>query len=136
MVIRDFLGCVVDARRKFWAFPIGVEAAELMAICKGLLAARERNLTPFSIASDCAWVVSSLTEGKNLFHDLGPLMDEVRVWANCIDFTSFFFHISRLINVHAHKLARWAISSSSSGVDLCLCPDSFFLSVAEDCKQL
>ncbi|KAL5579343.1 hypothetical protein UlMin_011785 [Ulmus minor] len=135
LVIRDFLGCVLDARWKFWAFPIGVEAAELMAIREGLLAARERNLTPFSIASDCAWVVSSLKEGKNLFHDLGPLMDEVRVWANCIDFTGFF-HVSRLINVPAHKLARWAISSSSSGVDLCLCPDSFFLSIAEDCKQL
>ncbi|KAL5547589.1 hypothetical protein UlMin_002820 [Ulmus minor] len=135
LVIRDFLGFVLDARWKFWAFPIGVEAAELMAIREGLLAVRETNLTPFSIASDCAWVVSSLTEGKNLFHDLGPLIEEVRDWANCIDFTGFF-HVSRLINVSAHKLARWAISSSSSKVDLCLCPDSFFMSVAKDCKQL
>ncbi|KAL5539670.1 hypothetical protein UlMin_043671 [Ulmus minor] len=135
LVIRDFLGCVLDARWKFWAFPIGVEAAELMAICEGLLAARERNLSPFSIASDCAWVVSSLMEGKNLFHDLGPLIEDVRDWANCVGFTGFFY-VSRLINVPAHKLARWVVSSSSSGVDLCLCPDSFFMSVAEDCKQL
>ncbi|KAL5577921.1 hypothetical protein UlMin_019620 [Ulmus minor] len=106
LVIRDSLGCVLDARWKYWAFPIGVEAAELMAI-----------------------------QGKNLFNDLGPLFKDVRDWAICDGFTGFF-HVSRLINVPAHKLARWAVSSSSSGVDVCLCPASFSRSVAEDCKFL
>ncbi|KAL5580292.1 hypothetical protein UlMin_012734 [Ulmus minor] len=32
LIIRDDLGCVLDVRWKFWAFPIGVEAAELLAI--------------------------------------------------------------------------------------------------------
>ncbi|KAL5553515.1 hypothetical protein UlMin_040916 [Ulmus minor] len=135
LVIRDYMGCVLDARWKYWAFPIRVEAAELMAIREGLLATRERNLTPFSIALDCAWVVSSLMEGKKLFNDLGPLIKDVRNWANCVCFTGFF-HVSRLINVPAHKLVRWAVSSSSSRDDLCLCPDNFFKSITDNRKQL
>ena len=60
LIIRDEIGCVLIARWKFWDFPIEVEAAELMAIREGLLAARERNFVPFSIASDYAVVVSAL----------------------------------------------------------------------------
>ncbi|KAL5559601.1 hypothetical protein UlMin_035812 [Ulmus minor] len=135
LIIRDDLGCVMDVRWKFWAFPIGVEAAELLAIREGLVAAREGRFFPFSIASDCAVIVSSLTGGKKLFSDLGPLIEEVREWANCDSFAGFF-HVSRLINGPAHKLARWAVSSSSSGRDLSSCPASISLTIAKDCIQL
>ncbi|KAL5545904.1 hypothetical protein UlMin_005591 [Ulmus minor] len=110
-------------------------AAELLAIREGLVAAREGRFFPFSIASDCAVIVSSLTGGKKLFSDLGPLIEEVREWANCDSFAGFF-HVSRLINGPAHKLARWAVSSSSSGGDLSSCPASISLTIAKDCIQL
>ena len=80
-------------------------------------------------------IVSSLIDGKKLFNDLGPLIEEIREWANCDGFASFI-HIFRLINGPAHKLARWAVSSSSLGGDLFICPASISLAITNDCKHL
>ena len=112
-----------------------MEATELMVIRERMLAVRERNLVPFSITSDCAVVLSALNASKKLFNDLGPLIEEVRVWAMRDDFSGFF-HVSRLINGFAHKLARWEVSFSSSGGDLSLCLVGVCMAIANDFKHL
>jgi ribonuclease HI len=113
VVIRNHLGQVLAASRRFVDHVNNPELAEAIAMRHALIFAEEMGFQKIIVASDCANLISKV---KNQEHDrsyIGVIVSDIKSRAPKF-ISCCFTHVSRSCNVAAHVLAKSAEHDAGS----------------------
>lgn len=134
-IVRDHTGEVIASQTLFLARGFSPQLAEAYAVLQGIELVRSVGGRRAEIQSDCLGVVRMIDEGVTPATELGTILH--RIFREVRELEVFrIMHISRLCNVAAHNLARYAVNHHSSSTWLGLVPPCSEEAIRADDREL